>query len=75
MNPYQETHNLKQEISPMPKPIEMLIDIIDDRILFYQEYQENSMLDKQMFFKEIKELKMVKTWAIGLEKFCKGCEQ
>jgi len=75
MNPYQETHNLKQEICPMPKPIEMLIDIIDDRIRIYQEYQKNSTLDKEMFFKEIRELKMVKTWAIDLEKFCKGDEQ
>jgi hypothetical protein len=58
-----------------PTAVEMLIDIIDDRILFYQEYQKNSMLDKHMFFKEIRELRMVKKWAIGLEKFCKGGEQ
>jgi hypothetical protein len=55
--------------------VEMLIDIIQDRIDFYREYQKNSMLDKQMFFKEIRELQMVKKWAIGLEKFCKGGEQ
>jgi hypothetical protein len=58
-----------------PTAVEMLIDIIDDRILFYQEYQKNSMLDKHMFFKEIRELRMVKKWAIGLEKFCEGGEQ
>jgi hypothetical protein len=55
--------------------VEMLIDIIQDRIDFYREYQKNSMLDKQMFFKEIRELQMVKKWAIGLEKFCEGGEQ
>ena len=71
----KETHNLKQDICPMPKPIEILIDIIDDRIRIYQEYQKNSILDKEMFFKEIRELQMVKTWAIDLEKFCKGDEQ
>jgi hypothetical protein len=58
-----------------PTAIEMLIDIIEDRILFYQEYQENSIFDKNMFFKEIRELQMVKKWAIGLEKFCKGGKQ
>jgi hypothetical protein len=58
-----------------PTAIEMLIDIIQDRIDFYREYQKNSMLDKQMFFKEIRELQMVKKWAIGLEKFCKGGKQ
>ena len=55
--------------------VEMLIDIIQDRIDLYREYQKNSMLDKEMFFKEIRELQMVKTWAIDLEKFCKGGEQ
>jgi hypothetical protein len=55
-----------------PTAIEMLVDIIQDRIDFYQEYQENSIFDKQMFVKEIRELQMVKKWAIGLEKFCKG---
>jgi hypothetical protein len=58
-----------------PTAIEMLVDIIQDRIDFYREYQKNSMLDKQMFFKEIRELQMVKKWAIGLEKFCKGGKQ
>jgi hypothetical protein len=58
-----------------PTAIEMLIDIIQDRIDFYREYQKNSMIDKQMFFKEIRELQMVKKWAIGLEKFCKGGKQ
>jgi hypothetical protein len=55
--------------------VELLIDIIQDRIDFYREYQKNSMLDKQMFFKEIRELRMVKKWAIDLEKFCNGGEQ
>jgi hypothetical protein len=55
--------------------VEMLIDIIQDRIDLYREYQKNSMLDKEMFFKEIRELQMVKTWAIDLEKFCIGGEQ
>ncbi len=58
-----------------PTAIEMLVDIIQDRIDFYREYQKDSMLDKQMFFKEIRELQMVKKWAIGLEKFCKGGKQ
>ncbi len=58
-----------------PTAIEMLIDIIEDRILFYQEYQENSIFDKHMFSKQIRELRMVKKWAIGLEKFCKGGKQ
>ncbi len=58
-----------------PTAIEMLVDIIQDRIDFYREYQKNSMFDKNMFFKEIKELQMVKKWAIGLEKFCKGGEK
>lgn len=58
-----------------PTAIEMLVDIIQDRIDFYREYQKNSMLDKNMFFKEIRELQMVKKWAIGLEKFCKGGKQ
>jgi len=58
-----------------PTAIEMLVDIIEDRILCYQEYQEKSFFDKQMFSKEIRELRMVKKWAIGLEKFCQGGEQ
>jgi hypothetical protein len=55
--------------------VQMLVDIIQDRIDLYREYQKNSMLDKHMFFKEIRELQMVKTWAIDLEKFCNGGEQ
>jgi len=58
-----------------PTAIEMLVDIIKDRIDIYTDYQKNSMLDKQMFFKEIRELKMVRKWAIDLEKFCKGGEK
>jgi len=58
-----------------PTAIEMLIDIIQDRIDFYREYQKNSIFDKNMFSKQIRELRMVKKWAIGLEKFCKGGKQ
>ena len=58
-----------------PTAIEMLVDIIQDRIDFYQEYQKNSTIDTNMFSKQIRELRMVKKWAIGLEKFCKGGEQ
>lgn len=61
-------HEPEFKIIDENSPINDLIVLIEDKILIYQSYQKNSYLNTDMFYKEIRELQMVKEWAIQINK-------